>query len=60
MNNEFQILTNIYVCTGYFVGFIFLENAVLFVITTSLSGSFEFIKISIIGTFWFLLEHRCS
>ena len=57
MNNEFQILTNIYVCTGYFVGFIFLENAVLFVITTSLSGSFEFIKISIIGTFWFLLEH---
>ena len=56
MNNKFQVLTDIYVWTGYFIGFSFLENLVLPVKTTSLSGSFEFIKISIIDTFWFLLE----
>ena len=26
MNNKFQVLTNIYVCIGYFIGFTFLEN----------------------------------
>ena len=26
MNNKFQVLTNIYVCTRYFIGFTFLEN----------------------------------
>ena len=53
MNNKFQVLTNIYVCTGYFIEFTFLENLVFFLKTTSLPGSFEFIKVSIIGTFWF-------
>ena len=57
MNNKFQVLTNIYVCTGYFIGFTFSENLVLFVKTTSLSGSFEFIKVSIIDNLWFLLEN---
>ena len=45
------------VCTGYFLGFTFLKNVVLLVKTTSLSGSFYFIKVSIIRTFWFLLEN---
>ena len=27
MNNKFQVLTNIYVCAGYFIGFTSLENA---------------------------------
>ena len=31
MNNKFQILTNIYVCIWYFIGFTFLENVVLLV-----------------------------
>ena len=31
MNNKFQVLTNIYVCTGYFIGFTFLENVVFLV-----------------------------
>ena len=53
MNNKFQVLTKIYVCTEYFIGFSFLENVVLLVKTTSLSGNFEFIKVSIIGTFWY-------
>ena len=53
MNNKFQVLTNIYVCTRYFIGFTFLENLVLFVKTRSLSGSFEFMIVSIIDTFWF-------
>ena len=48
MNNKFQVLTDIYVCTGYFIVFTLLENVALLVKTTSLSGSFEFI----IGTFW--------
>ena len=56
MNNEFQVPTSIYVCTGYFIGFTFLENVVLLFKITSLSDSFEFIKVSIIGIFWFLLE----
>ena len=60
MNNKFQVLTNMYVCTGYFIGFTFFENLVLFVKTTSLSGSFEFIKVSIIDNLWFLLENWCS
>ena len=29
MNNKFLVLTNIYDCTGYFIGFTFLENVVL-------------------------------
>ena len=57
MNNKFQVLTNIYVCTGYFIRFTFLENGVLLVKTTSLSGSLKSLKISIIGTYWFLLEN---
>ena len=57
MNNKFQVLTNIYVCTGYSIGFTFLKNVILLVKTASLSGSFEFIKVSIIGTFRFLLEN---
>ena len=48
MNHKFQVLTDIYVCTGYFIVFTLLENVALLVKTTSLSGSFEFI----IGTFW--------
>ena len=31
MNNKFQVLTNIYVCIRYFIGFTFLENVVLLV-----------------------------
>ena len=31
MNNKFQVLTNIYVCIQYFIGFTFLKNAVLLV-----------------------------
>ena len=54
MNNKFQVLTNTYVCPGYFIGFTFLNNVVLIVKTISLYGSFEFIKVSKIGTFWFL------
>ena len=57
MNNKLQVLTNIYVCIGYFVEFTFLENVILLVKIASLSGSFELIKVSIIGTFWFLLEN---
>ena len=37
MNNKFQVLTNIYVCTGYFIGFTFLENVVLLVFASHLS-----------------------
>ena len=48
MNNKFQVLTDIYVCTGSFIVFTLLKNVDLLVKTTSLSGSFEFI----IGTFW--------
>ena len=29
MNNKIQVLTNIYVCIWYFIGFTFLENVVL-------------------------------
>ena len=57
MINKFQVLTNIYVCTGYFIGFTFLENVVLLGKTTSLSGSFVFIKVNIMGTFWLWLEN---
>ena len=62
MNNKFQVLTNIYVCTGYFIfhRIYFLENVLLLVKTTSLFDSFEFIKVSIIRTFWLLLENWCS
>ena len=52
MNHKFQVLTDIYVCTGYFIGFTLLENVASLVKTAGLSGSFEFIKVSIIGTFW--------
>ena len=52
MNHKFQVLTDIYVCTGYFIGFTLLENVASLVKTTGVSGSFEFIKVSIIGTFW--------
>ena len=31
MNNKFQVLTNIYVCIWYFIGFTFLGNVVLLV-----------------------------
>ena len=31
MNNKFQVLTNIYVCTGYFIGFTVLKNVVFLV-----------------------------
>ena len=31
MNNKVQVLTNIHVCTGYFIGVTFLENVVLLV-----------------------------
>ena len=37
MNNEFQVPTSIYVCTGYFIGFTFLENVVLLVFASHLS-----------------------
>ena len=57
MNNKVQVLTNIYVCIGYFMECTFLENVILLVKFASLSGSFELIKVSIIGTFWFLLEN---
>ena len=39
--------------THDFIGFTFLENVVLLAFASHLS--FEFIKVSIIGTFWFLL-----
>ena len=51
MNNKFQVLTNIYVCTGYFIGFTFLENVVLLVFASHIS--FEFIKLSIKAPFGF-------
>ena len=60
MNNKFQVFTNIYVCAGYFIGFTSLENVVFLVRYSQSCGSFEFIKVSIIGTFWFLLENCCS
>ena len=31
MNNKLQVLTNIYVCNGYFIGLTFLENVVFLV-----------------------------
>ena len=60
MNNKFQVLTNIYVCAGYFIGFTSLENVVFLSDICQSCGSFEFIKVSIIGTFWFLLGNCCS
>ena len=57
MNNNFHLLTNKYVSVQYFIGFTFLENVILLVRYFQSSGSFEFIKVSIIGTFWFLLEN---
>ena len=60
MNYNFQVNTNICVCTGYFIRFILLENVVLLVKSTSLSCNFEFIKVSIVGTIWFLLENWFS
>ena len=44
MNNKLWVLTNIYVCTRYFIGFTFLKNVVLLAKTTSLSSSYEFIS----------------
>ena len=37
MNNKFLVLTNIYNCTGYFIGFTFLENVVLLAFASHLS-----------------------
>ena len=37
MNNKFPVLTNIYVCNGYFIGFTFLENVVLLFFASHLS-----------------------
>ena len=51
MNNKFLALTNIYNCTGYFIGFTFLENVVLLALAGHLS--FEFMKLSIKVPFGF-------
>ena len=40
MNNKFQVLTSIYVCTGYFIGFTFLEN--VFFLVRYLSVMWQF------------------
>ena len=37
MNYKFHVLTNIYDCTGYFIGFTFLEIVVLLVFASHLS-----------------------
>ena len=106
MNNKFQVLTNMYVCIRYFIGFTFLENVVLLVrylpviwwfwihksqynwhflviarklmflkyscqknLELKYQGNLvikfddnvmKFIKVSIIGTCWFLLGNWCS
>ena len=51
MNNKFLVFTNIYDCTGYFIGFTFLENVVWLAFPSQLS--FEFIKLSIKAPFGF-------
>ena len=52
--HESPVLSNTYVCTGYFIGFTFLENVVLLVSVSHFSC--DFIKVSIIGIIWFLLK----
>ena len=37
MNNKFLVPANIYVGTGYFIGFTFLDNVVLLVFASHLS-----------------------
>ena len=54
MNNKILVLTNIYNCTGYFIGFTFLENVVLLAFASHLSY-FWIHKTQHKGTFWFLL-----
>ena len=53
LKNKFLVLTNIHDCTGYFIGFPFLENVVLIVFAVILA-SFKFIKRSIKAPFGFI------